>query len=111
MIRFAEALEVDDFPFPQEADHVVHIRIVRQAQDVVVGKAGLLLWCNHESATSCRKWRKIKSNGVRNAIDFVLKAFQRLLQRSPVYVQIAGGQAGQGQHLLQSALNLAQGEP
>ena len=39
---------------------------------------------------------------VRNAVDFVLKAFQRLLQRGPVYVQIAGGQVGQGQHLLQT---------
>jgi hypothetical protein len=34
----------------------------------------------------CRKWRKITSNGVRNAVNFMLKAFQRLLQRGPVYV-------------------------
>ena len=34
--RFSEALEVDDFPFPQELDHVVHIRVIGQPQDVVV---------------------------------------------------------------------------
>lgn len=43
MIRFAEPLEVDDFPLPQEADHVVDIRVVGQAEDVVVGEAGFLL--------------------------------------------------------------------
>lgn len=43
MIRFAEALEVDDLPLPQEADDIVHIRVVRQAQNVIVGEAGLLL--------------------------------------------------------------------
>ena len=26
---FAKALEVYDFTFPQEADHIVHIRVVR----------------------------------------------------------------------------------
>ena len=35
--RFSEALEVDDLPFPQELDHVVHVRVVRQPQDVVIG--------------------------------------------------------------------------
>ena len=42
----AEALEVDNLPLPQEADHVIHIRIVGQAENVVVGEAGLLLWCD-----------------------------------------------------------------
>lgn len=32
----AEALEVDDLPLPQELDHVVHIRVIGQPQDVVV---------------------------------------------------------------------------
>ena len=49
--RLAEPLEVDDFPFPQELDGVPYVRVVRQAEDVVIGNAGLLLWCNHESAT------------------------------------------------------------
>ena len=37
-----EPLEVDDLPFPQEADHVIHIRVVAQPQDIVVGHPGLL---------------------------------------------------------------------
>ena len=31
-----EALEVDDLPLPQELDHIVHIRVIGQPQDVVV---------------------------------------------------------------------------
>lgn len=42
MFRFAEALEVDNLPFPEEPDHVVHIRVVGQPQNVVVGEPGLL---------------------------------------------------------------------
>ncbi len=42
----AKALEVDDLPLPQEADHVVHIRVVRETEDVVIGDAGFLLCCN-----------------------------------------------------------------
>jgi hypothetical protein len=48
---FTEPLEVDNLPLPQEADYVVYIRVVGQAEDVIVGEPGLLLWCNHESAT------------------------------------------------------------
>ena len=43
---FAKPLEVDNLPLPQEADGVVYIRIVGQPQNVVVGEAGLLLWCD-----------------------------------------------------------------
>ena len=42
---FAEALEVDDFPLPQELDDIVHIRVVTQAKDVIIGYASLLLCC------------------------------------------------------------------
>jgi len=38
----AEALEVDDLPFPQEADNVVYVRVVAEAEDVVIGHPGLL---------------------------------------------------------------------
>jgi hypothetical protein len=51
MVCFAKTLEVHDLPRPQELDDVVDVRIVGQAEDVVVGDAGLLFWCNHESAT------------------------------------------------------------
>lgn len=43
MVCFAEPLEVDDFPLPQKADHIIHIRIVGQTENVVVGEAGFLL--------------------------------------------------------------------
>lgn len=43
---FAEPLEVHDFPLPQKADHVIHIRIIGQAEDIVVGEARFLLWCD-----------------------------------------------------------------
>lgn len=38
----AEALEVDYFTLPEEADHVIDIRIVTEPQDVVIGHTGLL---------------------------------------------------------------------
>ena len=47
----AEALEVDDRPLPQEADHVVHIRVITETQDIVIGEAGFLLCCNGVRAT------------------------------------------------------------
>ena len=43
---FAEALEVDDLPLPQEADYVVYIRVVGQPENVIVGEPCLLLWCD-----------------------------------------------------------------
>ena len=39
---FAETLEVYDFARPQESDRVTYVRVVGQAQDVVVGHARLL---------------------------------------------------------------------
>ena len=51
MVCLAEPLEVDYLPLAQELDDVVHVRVVAEAEDVVVGHPGLLLWCNHESAT------------------------------------------------------------
>ena len=42
---FTEPLEVYDLPLPQEFYDIVHIRIVRKPQDVVIGHAGLLFCC------------------------------------------------------------------
>ena len=39
----AEALEMDDFPFPEETDHVIDIGVVTEPQDVVIGHPCLLL--------------------------------------------------------------------
>lgn len=41
--RFTETLEMDDFPFPQEADRVADVGIFYDTQDVVVCRAGFLL--------------------------------------------------------------------
>ena len=41
---FAEPLEVNNFPFTQEFDHVIHIRVIRNPQDIIIGCACLLLW-------------------------------------------------------------------
>lgn len=38
----AEPLEMHDLPLPEEFDYVIHIRIVGQPQDVVVGHPGFL---------------------------------------------------------------------
>ena len=40
----AKALEVDDFPFPKELDHVIYVRIVGQPQNIVIGDPCFLLW-------------------------------------------------------------------
>lgn len=39
---FAEPLEVNDLPFPQEFDDIVDIRIVAESQNVVVSDPGFL---------------------------------------------------------------------
>ena len=41
-----EPLEMDDFPFPEEPDHVIHIRVIAEPEDVVVGHPCFLLCCN-----------------------------------------------------------------
>ena len=51
-----KALVVDDFPLAQEANDVVHVRIVGQTQDVVVGLASLLLCCVLIGTTFSNPW-------------------------------------------------------
>ena len=41
---FPEPLEVNHFPFPEEFDHIIYIRIITKMKDVVVSDPGLLLW-------------------------------------------------------------------
>ena len=48
-----EALEMHDLPLPQEPDRIIHIRIVGNAQNIVIRYASLLLCCNCENATFC----------------------------------------------------------
>lgn len=49
--RFAEALEVDHFTLAQEFDRFAYIRVIDEAQNIVVGRPGLLLCCNHIRTT------------------------------------------------------------
>ena len=44
----SEPLEMHNLPFPKEFDHIVHIRIIGQPQNVVIGDPGLLLWYDHQ---------------------------------------------------------------
>ena len=49
--RFTKPLEVNNLPLPEEFDHIVHIRIVRKPQDVVIGHACFLFWYAQSFAT------------------------------------------------------------
>ena len=51
LYSFTKSLEVDNLPFPQEFDYIVHIRVVAEAQDVVIGHSGFLLWHAQSFAT------------------------------------------------------------
>lgn len=42
--RLSKALEMDDFSLPQEFDCVVHIRVIAEPKNVVIGRSGLLFW-------------------------------------------------------------------
>ena len=52
---FAEALEMHDLAFAQELDRIVHIRVVRQTQNVVIRCPGFLFCCNCINTTFCNK--------------------------------------------------------
>lgn len=38
----AEALEVNDFAFPEETDDIIYVGVIAEAEDVVIGDAGFL---------------------------------------------------------------------
>ena len=42
---FTEPLEVDNLPLAEEADRIADLRVLDEAEDVVVGGAGFLLRC------------------------------------------------------------------
>ncbi len=41
--RFAEPLEMDNLPFPQELDHIIDIRVIAEAKNVIIGDPRFLL--------------------------------------------------------------------
>lgn len=53
---FSETLEVNDLPLPQKADDVVHVRVVGQTEDVVIGDPGLLFCCAFVRTTFPNRW-------------------------------------------------------
>ena len=40
---FSKALEVNDLPFPEEFDHIIHIRIIGQAKNIILCDSCFLL--------------------------------------------------------------------
>lgn len=52
--RLAKALEVHDFPLPQEGDHIVDIGIIGKPQDIVVCHPGFLFWYDHLKPTKIK---------------------------------------------------------
>lgn len=42
---FTKPLEVNDFPLTKEFDNIIYIRIIRQAENVIVGYPGFLFCC------------------------------------------------------------------
>ena len=41
---FAEPLEVDDLPLPQEPNGIAHVWVIAEPEDVVIGQPRLLFW-------------------------------------------------------------------
>ena len=48
---FAKTLEVDDLPLTQELDYIVHVWVITQPQDIIIGDPGFLLWYAQSFAT------------------------------------------------------------
>lgn len=46
-----ETLEVNNFPFPEELDDIVYIRIVAETKNIIIGNPRFLLCCNHIRTT------------------------------------------------------------
>ena len=43
---FTETLEMNHFPFSEEADRIADLRVFDDAEDVIVGAPGFLFCCN-----------------------------------------------------------------
>lgn len=52
--RIAEALEMHDFACTQELDRFAYIRVIDQAQQIVIRRARLLLCCNPASTNNAK---------------------------------------------------------
>ena len=48
---FTETLEMNHFPFSEEADRIADLRVFDDAEDVIVGAPGFLFWGDLVSTT------------------------------------------------------------
>ena len=96
---------MDNLAFPEEANDIIYVRIVRQAENVVIGEARFLLWCDLVR-TTYSAFSGIET--ICNAVDLVLQAFQGFLKALPIHGAVAGGQLGQKEHLVKGAVNFLQ---
>lgn len=48
---FAEPLEVGQLALAKEADRVAHVRIVAEAQNIIVGRPCFLFWYDYKCTT------------------------------------------------------------
>ena len=74
MYCFAEPLEVDDLPLPEELNDIVDIGIIGKTEDVVIGNTGLLLW--HAKITGTIIYRYI---GNKRLIATIYDKFNRYI--------------------------------
>ena len=65
---------MNDLPLSEELDYIVHIRIITQAQDVVIGDPCLLLW--HAKITGTIIYRYI---GNKRLIATIYDKFNRYI--------------------------------
>ena len=77
-----KALEVNDFPLPQEFDHIVYIRIIRNTQNIIIGRSGLLFW--HAKITGTIIYRYI---GNKRLIATIYDKFNRYILIKKSYGQ------------------------
>ncbi len=54
LYSLSKPLEMDDFSLPQELDRIIHIRIIADTQDIIIGRPGLLLWYDHLKPTKIK---------------------------------------------------------
>ncbi len=44
-------MEVIDLPLSQELDHIIHIRVITEPKNIIIGYPCLLLWYDYKCTT------------------------------------------------------------
>lgn len=95
-----------NFPLTEKSNYVVNIRVIRQAEDIIIGKSGFLFCCDLVRTTF------LAIHGIQlvcNAVDLILQTLQDFLKALSVHVSITGRQFGQHEHLMEDSVNFLQG--